>query len=120
MSQPAADHAVSSAGLLSQLGIALAGVLLLILLLAWTVRKFGLLPGNRNSRMMKVVASCPLGQRERVMVVEVEGSWLVLGVTAQQVTLLQTLPAQPQETPSAPPSDFSQIIAKVLTRSEKS
>jgi flagellar biosynthetic protein FliP len=34
---------------------------------------------------VKVVSSSSLGQRERVVVVEIDGTWLVLGVTASQI-----------------------------------
>ena len=43
---------------------------------------------------MKVVSSTSVGQRERVVVVEVAGQWLVLGVTPQNIHTLHTLPAQ--------------------------
>ena len=62
-----------------------------------------------------------VGQRERVVVVEVGGSWLVLGVAPGQVRALHTLPAQtPLETPSAglqgttPASAFSQKLLESL------
>jgi len=40
------------------------------------------------------VSSVMVGQRERVVVVEIGGQWLVLGVAAGQVRALHTLPAQ--------------------------
>lgn len=81
-----------AAGLL-QAGFGLAMVLALIFLCAWAARRFGLQqPGG--GRLLKVVASAMVGQRERVVVVEIGGTWLVLGVAAGQVRALHTLPAE--------------------------
>jgi len=40
-----------------------------------------------------VVSSVMVGQRERVVVVEIGDAWLVLGVAAGQVRALHTMPA---------------------------
>lgn len=81
-----------AAGLL-QAGFGLAMVLALIFLCAWAARRFGLQqPGS--GRLLKVVSSAMVGQRERVVVVEIGGSWLVLGVAAGQVRALHTMPAE--------------------------
>ncbi|OIP17281.1 MAG: flagellar biosynthetic protein FliO [Comamonadaceae bacterium CG_4_9_14_3_um_filter_60_33] len=82
----------AAAGLL-QAGLGLALVLALIFLFAWLVRRFGL-PGRSSDRLLKVVSSVMVGQRERVVVVEVGNSWLVLGVAAGQVSALHTMPAE--------------------------
>ena len=42
--------------------------------------------------MLRVVAGTAVGQRERVVVVEIGASWLVLGVAAGGVNLLQQMP----------------------------
>ncbi|MHB1123392.1 MAG: flagellar biosynthetic protein FliO [Ramlibacter sp.] len=65
----------------------------LIFLLAWAARRIGL-QRLTGSGIVKVISSAALGARERVVVVEVAGTWLVLGVTASQVNTLHTLPAQ--------------------------
>ncbi|MDY4378061.1 flagellar biosynthetic protein FliO [Pectobacterium brasiliense] len=110
--------------LLTQVGSVLAGILLFILLIAWLVRKLGFAPQAKQNKLLKVVSSCPVGQRERVVIVEVDNTWLVLGVTAQQITPLHTLPAQPtndsSSTGDTKPVDFNQLLKKVLKRPEKS
>jgi len=90
---PAVEPAPSfaAAGLL-QAGFGLAVVIGLIFLFAWVVRRFGLQPSG-NGRLIKVVSSAMVGQRERVVVVEIGDSWLVLGVAAGQVRALHTMPA---------------------------
>ncbi|WP_174872124.1 flagellar biosynthetic protein FliO [Pectobacterium polaris] len=110
--------------LLTQVGSVLAGILLFILLIAWLARKLGFAPQAKQNKLLKVVSSCPVGQRERVVIVEVDNTWLVLGVTAQQITPLHTLPAQPtndsSSTGDTKPVDFNQLLKKVLKRPEKS
>ncbi|BEP37113.1 hypothetical protein GmRootV59_40850 [Variovorax sp. V59] len=87
-----AAPAVGASSLL-QAGFGMFAVLALIFLCAWAARRFGLqrLGGGQS---VKVVSSTMVGQRERVVVVEVGGTWLVLGVAAGRVNALHSLPAQ--------------------------
>lgn len=85
-------RAFGAAGLL-QAGLGLGLVLAMIFGCAWLARRFGLQAGG-SGRLLKVVSSTMVGQRERVVVVEVGGQWLVLGVAAGQVRALHTMPAQ--------------------------
>jgi flagellar protein FliO/FliZ len=92
---PTAEPAPSfaAAGLL-QAGLGLALVLALIFGCAWVARRFGLLQQGGSGRLIKVVSSAMVGQRERVVVVEVGSTWLVLGVAAGQVRALHSMPAE--------------------------
>lgn len=81
------------AGGLLQAALGLALVVALIFLCGWAVRRFGLQAAG-SGRLLKVVSSVMVGQRERVVVVEIGDSWLVLGVAAGQVRALHTLPAK--------------------------
>lgn len=50
-------------------------------------------PGRfRASNLIKPVATLAVGPRERVVVVEMGDTWLVLGITPSSVTTLHTLP----------------------------
>ena len=102
--ESAAAPAVGAAGLL-QAGFGMFAVLGLIFLCAWAARRFGL-QRLGSGHLVKVVASTMVGQRERVVVVEVGGQWLVLGVTSNQVNTLHSLPAQAGGTalPASPDS----------------
>ncbi|MGV2398657.1 MAG UNVERIFIED_CONTAM: flagellar biosynthetic protein FliO, partial [Klebsiella aerogenes] len=76
----------------------------------------------RDSRLLNLRASCQVGQRERVVVVEVDNTLLVLGVTAQQITPLHQFPAPPRDEDTAgarPANDFRQLMQNVLNRPEK-
>ena len=115
---PAVEPARSfaAAGLL-QAAFGLAVIIGLIFLFAWTVRRFGLQPTG-SGRVLKVVSSAMVGQRERVVVVEIGDSWLVLGVAAGQVRALHTMPADKLPNAAAPAinsfsgSTFSQKLAE--------
>lgn len=54
--------------------------------MAWLVRRY--LPGVGKQGVVKVVGATMVGPRERVVVVEVDDTWLLLGVGAGQVRLL--------------------------------
>ena len=115
----------AAAGLL-QAGFGLAVVIGLIFLFAWVARRFGLQPSG-NSKLIKVVSSAMVGQRERVVVVEVGDAWLVLGVAAGQVRALHTMPAQSLHEPLAAsnmngfvaPGSFSQKLWESINKSGK-
>ena len=53
---------------------------------AWLVRRY--LPSVGKQGVVKVVGATMVGPRERVVVVEVDDTWLLLGVGAGQVRLL--------------------------------
>jgi flagellar protein FliO/FliZ len=90
---PAASAAPSGASGLLQAGLGMLLVLGLIFGCAWAARRFGLQRFGGADRV-KVVASAMVGQRERVVVVEIAGTWLVLGVAAGRVNALHTMTAQ--------------------------
>ncbi|CAI2516930.1 MULTISPECIES: flagellar biosynthetic protein FliO [Serratia] len=117
------EPALPAGSVLTQVSSALGGILLLILLAGWLFRRLGFAPQARNSKLLNLRASCQVGQRERVVVIEVDNTLLVLGVTAQQITPLHSLPAPAQDTDAAAvttPADFRQLMQKVLKRPEKS
>ena len=123
---PAAEpvRSFAAAGLL-QAGFGLAVVIGLIFLFAWVVRRFGLQPSG-SGRLLKVVSSVMVGQRERVVVVEIGDSWLVLGVATGQVRALHTMPAGKLPDAQAPSINnlsgggvFSQKLLESLSRLKK-
>lgn len=80
---------------LLQTASGLAVVIALIFLCAWAARRLGLQKHN-SGRLVKIVASTALGQRERIVVVEIGGTWLALGVTPGKIQSLHSMPAQEQ------------------------
>ena len=107
---------------LMQVSGALLGIILLILVAAWVIKRLGFAPKGGSTRGLKVSASTSLGPRERVVIVDVEDARLVLGVTASTINVLHTLPPAPvvpEETPSAP-ADFQAMMKSLLNRSGRS
>lgn len=86
----AADPAPGAAGMLQMLP-GLAIVLALIAVLAWAARRGGLARPVAGGAL-KTVAERAVGTRERVVVLEVAGQWLVLGVAPGRVQALAQLP----------------------------
>ncbi len=58
--------------------------------ITWLLKRFALLPTNATGTL-KVVATTGVGQRERVVVVEIADTWLVLGVAPGRVNKLHVL-----------------------------
>lgn len=64
-------------------------VLLLIFALAYLLRRFNLVQTNHN--VLKTLAVTSLGQKERLVLVQVGEQQYLLGVSAQQVNLIDKL-----------------------------
>jgi flagellar protein FliO/FliZ len=64
--------------------------------------------------MMRVVAATAVGSRERVVIVEVGSTWLVLGVAPGRVSALAEIPRQ--AVPESPPSPAQTVAADWLQR----
>lgn len=83
----------SPSGGLLQIVTALLFVLGLVLMAAWLMRRLGpMTVGNKIP--VKVIGGINVGNRERVMVVEVGDQWLILGVTANNINNLGSMPKQ--------------------------
>lgn len=81
-----------------RLVLSLGLIVLMILAGAWLTRRAGWLrpAGNRS---IKLLGSQSLGPRSYVALVEVDNTRLVLGVTANQISLLHTLPESAAQSP---------------------
>lgn len=82
----ATDPAGSMLTVLLSLALILGG----FVAVAWFVRRY--LPGMGAQGAVKVVGTTAVGARERVVVVEVDDTWLLLGVGGGNVRLLHILP----------------------------
>jgi flagellar protein FliO/FliZ len=71
--------------------VGLAMVLAMVGLAAWLLKRFVALRGP-GLGPIRVLAGAAVGPRERVVLVEVGESWLLLGVAAGQVNTLHTMP----------------------------
>jgi flagellar protein FliO/FliZ len=89
----AADAAPSGAGGMMQVTLGLVVVLGLMAGAAWLLKRFGV-QGPAGGNVVKIVGGVSVGNRERVMVVEVADQWIVVGVASGRVSALSTMPRQ--------------------------
>jgi len=89
--------------------LALGLVIGLIFALAWILRRLpgtGLRPGDG----LRVIAGVSLGNKERAVVIDINGQQLLLGVTPGAVSLLHTLETPlPEKTPARLP-EFASLL----------
>jgi flagellar protein FliO/FliZ len=129
----AASQAVVTGSAVPSLGLsamfqAAFGLLLVIGLIlgcAWIARRFGANRQAPRTGLLKYVSSMALSQKERVVVIEIEDTWLVLGVAPGSVNHLHTLPARAASSPAASPNvsqfamDFRQRLSEKLGKSAR-
>lgn len=110
----AADAAPPETGVtggLLQAVLGLAVVLALIWGAAWIMRRLQPSMGSAQGAL-KLVASQGVGQRERIVVVEIGEQWLVVGVAPGNVNAIATLPkgTMPPAVPVA--NTFAGLLAR--------
>ncbi|PCI59442.1 MAG: flagellar biosynthetic protein FliO [Gammaproteobacteria bacterium] len=69
--------------------LSLLMVLAVIVISAFLLKHFNVI--QNNTSQLKVVASLPLTSKEKLIVVQVGDKQLLLGVTAQQINLIESL-----------------------------
>lgn len=109
----------STSGALLQGLLGLGLVLLALAAFFWFLRRFS--PGQSAAQgAVKVVGGVMLGPRERLVVVEVGETWLLLGVGGGQVNTLHSLPRPegytPQVTPPGRGPDFAGKLKELLSK----
>src|SRR5690606_17730937 len=89
LAQATAGPALGTPGTgLAQLALSLLVVIGAIVACGWLYRRTQGLRGGPGGGVFRIVASQALGPRERIVVVEIAGKQLVLGLTASQVSTL--------------------------------
>lgn len=116
----AADAVVqtSTAAAVFQTLLALVVVLGVLYAFLWVLRRYAPVQTGAQG-VVKVVGGVMLGPREKVVVVEVGDTWLLLGVTSSQVNTLHALskPEGHAETTAQPPlSNFAGKLGEILAR----
>lgn len=93
-----------------QMLLGLGAVLAVIFGLSWLARRLNVgVPGATAN--MKVVSALSVGQKEKVLLVEVDNQRLLLGVTPQQITVLKEMGEAPAR---AEESDFAHRMQSLL------
>jgi flagellar protein FliO/FliZ len=86
-----ASGATASGASMLQVMLGLGLVLAVMAGCAWLLRRFGSLQRGAGGAI-KIIGASAVGQRERVVLVEVAGTWLVIGVAPGHVTALHSMP----------------------------
>lgn len=111
----------TESSLYSQIGIAFFSVITIIFVLTWLIKRLGWKKSTKQ--FIDVKATYNINAKDRIMLVYVDHQLLVVGVTAQQMTLLHTINEQRTEMLFAEPADveqqsknklFNQILRSVL------
>ena len=86
----AEDVSFDAADSLSRVALGLVGVMVLIFGLAWAVRRFSFLNVLQRDAdsPIRAVGQISVGTNERIMLIEVDGRRLLIGVTPHQITRL--------------------------------
>lgn len=114
---PSPPPAVSS-GSIVQIIFSLLLVLAAILLVAWLLKRMNVAQQGTGN-MLKVLGGVAIGQRERVVLVEVNDTWLVVGVGPGQIRTLHTLPKSElpaSDTATLPENNFNVWLKKFVEK----
>ena len=79
-----------SSGSIVQIIFSLLLVLAAIVLVAWLLKRMNVVQQGQGN-LLKVLGGTSIGQRERIVLVEVKDTWLVVGVGPGQIRTLHTL-----------------------------
>ncbi|MCB1960075.1 MAG: flagellar biosynthetic protein FliO [Rhodocyclaceae bacterium] len=105
------------AGSIGQMALGLGVVIAVLLVCLWLLKRLAAPRGS--ARGMKVLGAAPVGPRERVVLVDVAGTVLVLGVAPGRVNTLHTLDADQLDaaaaTGAAPQHEPSGFAARLKT-----
>lgn len=96
--------------------LGLAVVVGLILLCAWVAKRMGVASRASAGMPARLVGSMMLGPRERIIVLQVEQTWLVVGVTPGGMQTLHTLPAAPTSVDDTPPPAWRDVLQRAVGR----
>lgn len=115
-------EALIGMAVLGKTAAALALVIAIILICTALLKRWSN-HSTRHGAHLRIVGSTAVGNRERIVIVEVEDTWLVLGVGGGRITKLHERPAPEERSPPASTtssSRFSRRLSKALTASRRS
>lgn len=102
-----------------QIMLSLVLVLAIIFLAAWLLRRYGRFPGVADGHL-KVLGALSVGQRERILLLQVGSEQILVGVTTSKITTLHQLEEPVKVKDNAPLSStimstsFSQRLQEAL------
>ena len=102
---------------LLQLVLGFGLVLAMLFGCVWLLKRISV-PRGAATRVLSVISGVAVGPRERVVIVEVDDQWLVLGVAPGQVSKLHVMPKASDGAAAALPvgQDFATWLKRTLER----
>lgn len=97
---------------IGQIAVSLLLVLIIIFVAAWLLRRFGHFPDVAEGNL-RVLGSLSVGQRERILLLQVGEEQLLVGVTTSRISTLHTL-AEPVVLNEVKPGLVSSSFSKRL------
>ncbi len=103
--------------------VSLLLVIACIFVFAYLMKKTNLLKNGRGKSAIKVVATQPLTSKGRVQMIEINGRHYLLGVTEQNITLLDKFdkPVTTENEPNneAPVNPFGALLSKISNKNHE-
>ncbi|MDX1505858.1 MAG: flagellar biosynthetic protein FliO [Spongiibacter sp.] len=88
-------------------------IVIALLAMAWFMRRLRQVQGPSRAGV-NVVAQIPVGMKERLLVVQVEGEKLLVGCTPGSMQTLHQWTSPPGDDDTAAPQGFASVIARQL------
>lgn len=109
-----------SAGAMLQTGLGLLIVFGLLFLAAYLLRRLNGGRGFGGNGPLRVVGGLMISTRERIVVVEVEDTWLIVGIGPGQIRTLHTMPKGEVSPLVAGEKPFGQWLKQMTERKNES
>ena len=109
---------VSSSSLLQTL-FALIFIIVLLFALVFVLRRFTNLKTFGAKGPMRVAGALMIGPKERILLIEVDNTWLVVGVVPGQIKTLHTLPKGELPEPSNNEAAFGKWLKQISERNHE-
>lgn len=101
-----------SAGYYLRLGAALVLVLAVFFVFAWVLKRFNRIPASQNG--LHIVSGLNVGNKEKLLVVQVGKKQLLLGVTANSISKLHQLDEAIDDPLSVQNANFGSVLKSAL------
>ena len=115
--RPIEVPSVVSTGGMIKITLSLLLVLAAIVAVAWLLKRMNVAQQGRGN-LLKVISSVAVGQRERIVLIEINETWLLVGVGPGQIRTLHTLAKDDTVSP-LPEADnqFGRMLSLLKSRS---
>ncbi len=109
-----------SSGYLLKLTLGLVGIVVLIFVLAWLMKKMQLTQFTQNG-LIQIVSAISVGHRDRIALIQVGEEQVLIGLTPGRIHTLHTMKSPVDATPAAigSASAFSDKFKQVLQQEKK-